>query len=450
MLLPLLVLALSLATTYALWRDAKSHALKELQTAFEYRTLEAAEQVRQRMLDYDQMLQGLRGLFSASVSVDRSEFQQYCAALNLAQRFKGVQALSYLRWVHEVDKSRHVATVQQEGFPEYSIHPAGKRTHYAPVVYIEPFNERNLRAFGFDIYSEPVRRIAMEHARDTNRAVITGKLELVQGGDVEAHTGFLMLLPIYQNSLPHHTVSQRRLHLTGWVSAVFRAEALMAGVLGDKDPEIDIEIFDGKSLSERALLYDKDKIFRASGRSTQLFQHLRPLEVSGRTWTLRVSSLPLFEAQLNDHRSQAIALAGLMGSLLLGLMTWILVRSRLRSLHATHLLSQELHAREAAQESLRLASMVYENSSEGILVADAENRIIAINPAFTRLTGYELEEIQNKDPSYFNSSRHGADFYKAMWNQINLTGRWQGEIWDRHKNGQVHAKYLTVNTISEK
>ena len=275
----------------------------------------------------------------------------------------------------------------------------------------------------------------------------TGKLELLQGSDVEAPTGFLMLLPVYQNSLPHHTVSQRRLHIIGWVSAVFRAEELMMGVLGNKDPGIDIEIFDGKSLSERALLYDKDKIFRASGRSTQLFQNLQSLEVAGRTWTLRVSSLPQFEAQMNDHRSQAIALGGLMGSLLLGLMTWILMRSRLRSLHATHLLSQELRAREAAQESLRLTSMVYENSSEGILVTDAESRIIAINPAFTRLTGYELDEVQNKDPSYFNSGRHGADFYEAMWTQIKQTGHWQGEIWDRHKNGEIHAKYLTINTI---
>lgn len=447
LLLPLLVLALSLATTYALWRDANSNAMKELQIAFDYRTLEAAEQVRQRMLGYDQMLQGLRGLFSASVSIDRMEFQEYCTALNLANRYKGIQALSFLRWVSDVDKTQHLSGEHQQGFPEYAIRPEGKRAHYAPVVYIEPFTGKNLRAYGFDIYAEPVRRIAMEQARDTNRAIVTGKLELVQGSRDQAQSGFLMLLPIYHNNLPHRTVAQRRLHIKGWVSAVFRTEALMAGVLGNNDPEIDIEIFDGKSLSERSLLYDKDKIFRASGRSTQLFQNLQSLEVAGRTWTLRVSSLPLFEAQLNDHRSQTIAVGGVIVSLLLGLMTWILMRSRLRSLHAAHLLSRELHAREAAQESLRLASMVYENSSEGILVADAENRIIAINPAFTRLTGYELDEVQNKDPSYFHSGRHGPEFYEAMWTQIKQTGHWQGEIWDRRKNGEIHAKYLTINTI---
>lgn len=446
-LVPLLVLSLSLAITYALWRDASRNAVKELKTAFDYRSMEAVERVRQRMMDYDQMLQGLRGLFSASIHVDRTEFEEYCTALNLAKRFRGVQALSYLQWISDSEKAKHIAAIRQEGFPEYAVHPAGRRQFYAPAVYIEPFSGRNLRAFGYDVYSEPVRGRALEQARDTNRAVITGKLELVQDSEAGRRPGFLMVLPIYQNNLPRQTVSQRRAHLMGWVSAVFRAEELMIGVLGSTDPEIDIEIFDGTSVSGEALLYDKDKIFRASGRSTQLFQNLLSIEVAGRTWTLRISSLPPFEAQLTPQRSRIIALGGVLGGLLLTVMTWILMRSRLRSLHAAYRLSQELQAREAAQESLKLASMVYENSSEGILVTDADNRIIAINPAFTRLTGYELEEIQNKDPSYFNSGRHGANFYQTMWAEIARTGHWQGEIWDRHKSGEVHAKYLTINTI---
>lgn len=443
-----MVLALGLITTYVLWQDARSNAMKELQTAFEYHALEAAERVRQRMLAQDQMLQGVRGLFVASVNVDRQEFREYYAALNLAERYKGIQAVAYLPWVADRDKPGHVASVQREGFAGYAIRPEGKRKYYAPVLYIEPFNRVNLRAFGFDLYSEPARRIAMEQARDTNRSVITSKLTLIQGDGGEASsTGFLMLLPLYQNDFPYETLAQRRLHLNGWVTAVFRAEATMAGVLGSSDPEIDIEIFDGKSVAQSALLYDKDKIFHTSGHTRQLFQRLHPIEIGGRTWTLRVSSLPAFESQLNVHKSQALALGGTLGSILLALMTWVLARSRLRSLDAARLLSDELQAREAVQESLRLASMVYENSSEGILVTDADNRIIAINPAFTRITGYELAELLHKDPTLFHSGRHGPDFYEAMWTEIKQTGYWQGEVWDRHKNGNIHPKLVTINTI---
>jgi diguanylate cyclase (GGDEF)-like protein/PAS domain S-box-containing protein len=101
----------------------------------------------------------------------------------------------------------------------------------------------------------------------------------------------------------------------------------------------------------------------------------------------------------------------------------------------------------AAEERLRLASLVLENSSEALLVTDADNLIVDINPAFTRMTGYELSEISGKTPALLHSGRQGSDFYAEMWQQINRTGRWQGEIWNRRKNGEIFAEWLTINTI---
>jgi diguanylate cyclase (GGDEF)-like protein/PAS domain S-box-containing protein len=447
LLVPLLVLAVSLGMTYTLWRDAQNSALQELKTKLEFRTFEVAERVRQRMLDYDQMLQGLRGLFTASQSVERNEFHEYCAALNIAERFPSVQGLAFLPLVPDTRKNQHIASIRREGFPEYTIRPEGKRESYTPVIYIEPFSERNLRAFGFDISSEPVRRAALEIARDTNNATITKRLALIQDGDRKAQAGFLMLLPIYQNGTPHDTLDTRRSHIIGWVEAVFRAEKLMMGVLGNKAEDINVEIFDGEELSERFLLYDNDKSLRASSHSGSLLQETQRLEIAGRTWTIRVSSLPVFERRLGSNKSQLIAQGGILVSLLLAFMAWILARSRVRSMHAAQALNRELNAREQAEESLRLASMVYEYSSEGMLVTDADNHIVAINPAFTRITGYELQDVLGKNPSYFSSGRYDPEFYKAMWDELDRTGQWQGEIWDRRKNGELHAKYLTINTI---
>ena len=345
----MLVLFLSLGMTYALWQDARHSAVKELQVEFAHRTLEAAEQVRQRMLNYDQMLRGLRGLFNASVHVDRNEFREYCATLNLAERLKGVQALAFIRRVEDSEKTRHIADVRNEGFPEYRIWPDAKRAYYTPVVYLEPSSERNMHTLGFDVSSEPVRRVAMERARDTDSAVITGKIELLPGPDQKPTTGFLMLLPIYQNGSVHNTVAERRSQIRGWVGAVFSAEELMTGILGQDEKEIDIEIFDGDSLAERYLLYDDDKLLRATPHSTQLFQNVQKLEIAGRVWTLRVSSLPEFEKRLNSSKAQSFAMGGLIVSLLLALMTWILVRSRVRSIQAANLLGQELSAREQAE-----------------------------------------------------------------------------------------------------
>jgi diguanylate cyclase (GGDEF)-like protein/PAS domain S-box-containing protein len=103
--------------------------------------------------------------------------------------------------------------------------------------------------------------------------------------------------------------------------------------------------------------------------------------------------------------------------------------------------------RKAGEESLRLAASVYAASNEGILITDAENRIMAINPAFTQITGYDVEEVIGKNPGIFKSGRHDEAFYQAMWNDINTTGHWQGEIWDRRKNGEVYPQWLTINTI---
>lgn len=101
-------------------------------------------------------------------------------------------------------------------------------------------------------------------------------------------------------------------------------------------------------------------------------------------------------------------------------------------------------------EKLQLAEMVYQNSIEAILVTDEQNQIIAVNPAFTKITGYSLEEVSGKNPRIFKSYRHNQDFYTNMWEEIRTEGHWQGEIWDRRKNGELYAKFLNINTILDK
>jgi len=99
------------------------------------------------------------------------------------------------------------------------------------------------------------------------------------------------------------------------------------------------------------------------------------------------------------------------------------------------------------QESLRVAALVYEASSEAMVVTDAASVVMAINPAFTALTGYVPEEVIGRTLSILKSGRQDAVFYQAMWQSIQNTGSWRGELWNRHKNGDLYAEYLTVNTI---
>ena len=109
--------------------------------------------------------------------------------------------------------------------------------------------------------------------------------------------------------------------------------------------------------------------------------------------------------------------------------------------------NQDISERKRAEEALQLAALVYEHSSEAMMVSDAENRVIAINPAFTALTGFEAEEVIGKNPNILKSGRQNADFYRAMWAKLATDGRWQGEVWNRHKDGHLFAEEISINTI---
>jgi len=106
--------------------------------------------------------------------------------------------------------------------------------------------------------------------------------------------------------------------------------------------------------------------------------------------------------------------------------------------------------RKSSEESMRLAASVYETSSEAILITDANNRIIAINPAFTKITGYLEEDVIGRNTNILKSGKHDQAFYQTMWNAINSTGKWQGEIWDRRKNGEIYPKWLSISTVFNK
>jgi diguanylate cyclase (GGDEF)-like protein/PAS domain S-box-containing protein len=103
--------------------------------------------------------------------------------------------------------------------------------------------------------------------------------------------------------------------------------------------------------------------------------------------------------------------------------------------------------RKQAEENLQIAAAVFDTCLDAILVTDADNRIISVNPAFSALTGFSCSEIQGMKPGDFKSGRHGQDFYLDMWQAIQSDGHWQGEVWDRKKNGEIYLKDLTINVV---
>lgn len=106
----------------------------------------------------------------------------------------------------------------------------------------------------------------------------------------------------------------------------------------------------------------------------------------------------------------------------------------------------DVTARKEVEASARMAAVVYQNSSEAMVVTDPDGIISNVNPAFSAITGFSAEEVIGSRLSVLSSGRHDKAFYQAMWNSLENTGKWQGDIWNRRKNGEEYAERLTINT----
>ncbi len=109
-------------------------------------------------------------------------------------------------------------------------------------------------------------------------------------------------------------------------------------------------------------------------------------------------------------------------------------------------LSRDISERANAEQERRIASIAFE-SQQGMIIADAENRILRVNQAFSDISGYSAAEAIGQDTRLLASGRHTPDFYQAMWRSIEQTGAWQGEIWNRRKSGEIYPEWLSITTV---
>jgi PAS domain S-box-containing protein len=387
--LPWLVLAVGLATTWYFQQAAMNAAHLAQQTSFEYQADEIKLRIEQRLAAYRQILRGISGLFAASKQVDRDEFHVYVDDLRLSENYPGIEGVGYSQIIPPQEKARHIDAIRKEGFPEYTVFPEGERKLYTSTVYLEPFSGRNLHAFGYDLYSEAVRRAALDQARDLDRTTITGKVRLVQetGQQQQQQHGFLMVLPVYRTGSPHLTLDERRANIIGWIHAPFRMGDLMSQLFGEQGNNIGYEIFDGVNASPETLMYSTDnRVLPLS--AAPLYQTSRRIDVFGHTWAINLHSLPTFEAGLDTRQVDEIRLLGTVFSVMLSLMLGQLVHGRVR---ATKL---ALTTREL-QESDKRWKFAIEGSGDGLWDRNMADNTVFFSTRWKEMLGYAEDEIGN-------------------------------------------------------
>ena len=389
-LLALATLLIAWALSFLAWETARSTAVTGLQAEFESMVLESSDRIVRQLGVYEQILRASRGFLRGSTQVSEEEYRTYVENLNLDLFFPGIQGIGLTEIVRPENKAAHEARVRvNDARPGYEIWPPGQRPLYTSVTRIEPLDFRNLRALGYDMYSEPVRRRAMERARDTGETAMTGKVRLVQEGTTDVQPGFLMYLPIYAPDMPRATETQRRAAILGWIYAPFRMHDFIQGLGGAPRPGLELTVYDGGVATSTACMYGCTR----DAADEPTFRTSRSIENAGRTWLLEFRSAPAFETRMDRGLPRLIFAGGLMMGLLLAALVWVLATGRGRALALADRITRELrqsHGRiEVDQRRMR---SILESSLDAFVAMDSAGCITDWNAAATGLFGWSAQQ----------------------------------------------------------
>ena len=370
------VLALGPLSTIGVFTGANAEVTATARAQFAELAGRLAHEVESRGNQTALGLQGVRGVYAASKSVERGEFAAYVASRELAQEFPGAIGMGFIERVDRKDLGAFVARERADEAPDFAVHglaEPGSEFADAPDLYVTKHcfpKARNEKSWGLDVGSEPVRRAAIERAVETGKPTITGKITLVQ--DEGRNSGFLYLVPVYQNGRDHSTPETRRANLAGLAYCPIILEEAVKGMESLAGDAADFEVYDGSTAAAKRLLYDHDGctagpegIDHAGG--TRRFVETIALTVGGRTWTVVISSLPAFEASINRTTPVVFAAAGLATSLLAAGMVFSLMSARARAVGMAQAMTADLeHAKLAAEAANRAKSAFLANMSHEI------------------------------------------------------------------------------------
>lgn len=369
-----LTMIIGTLVTFGVWY-ATSQVQADLirqQTASRATAIEQA--IEDRLDAYISALQAGAGLFDASDEVTHDDWVAFTTRLRASPIYPGVQGVGFavrVRTPADVQRFAYGRTLREV--------PAAPSANRTAIVYLEPLNDRNVAALGFDMMSETTRRIAMERACDMNSPALSGKVSLVQEITTEKQAGFLLYVPVYTRNVSLGTVEERRAALFGFVYSPFRVEDFLLGVLGRIPSEVALAIYDGPTPNADALLYG-DPAMPANGIET------RSISLAGHEWTLAVSP-----------QAPLAAAAGrtLYGIIVGGIITTFLAAGAVAGLVLGRQHARErLRAERALFEGERFAAAVIENSLDAYVSIDCNDKVVGWNKKAEETFGWTAAEAR--------------------------------------------------------
>ena len=371
-------IAATISTAYEFKYDTTQEEVFQFSASVNHLTLK----IQERLKTYEMILRGSAALFAASDDVTRAEWEVYVSHLDVDKTVPGVQGVGFSKIIKPVDLQNHIKGVRSEGFLNYTVRPSGQRDLYTSIVYLEPFKGRNLAAFGYDMFSEPVRRKAMDLSTKTGTTVTSERVKLVQETDEVVQAGVLMYFPVYRNNMPHGTEQEREDSVIGWVYSPYRMNDLIESILEDEkihirvqDLHMQIHIHETKAShdarNDGGLLYSNMAAGEGPPHSSIFYQ----TKTLPNGWYIEFNrSTPI------NYAASGIALA--IGLLLSGLIYKILISSintRKEAIAIAHELTGEL------EKSALLLTEAIDSMEQGFTVYDENDHLLICNEAYKNM-----------------------------------------------------------------
>ena len=396
-----IMVILSFLMTIMFWRMVREESYQNASVRFDFRVHEIVTSIKKRLLAYEQVLLGGSGLFAASNYVNRKDWKSYVKKLNIEQNYPGILGIGFSRVLLSSEKDKFIKSVRKEGFQNFWIWPEGNREIYTTIVFLEPFKGRNLRAFGYDMFTNPVRKKAMVLARDEGITSISGKVKLVQETDKDIQSGFLMYVPLYRQNMPVSTVEQRRKALFGYVYSPFRMNDLVEGILGEQFKILNLAIYDGDNVSDKNIMYSSSPADSFITKNSTSFILNERINFGGHSWTIKFISLPEFNKTIDSEKSWIALIAG--GAITLLFFTVAMSLTTSRKLY-------------------KKTEQILESTGEGIFGIDLKGYCTFVNKSAIEMLGFDPlqsnkkihELIHHSYPNGENYLVEDCPIYKAL------------------------------------
>lgn len=441
-------LGLGLLFNHAIYLQASKVADQNFQRA----TQDVMDDMHERLRGHELILLGGAGLWDASAAVSRSAWRDYVARLQRERhQVGGMQGVGYSQFVRPDELVAHVKAVQADNLPHYSVRPAGDRSHYVPVVYLEPYSERAQSVIGFDLGSDPIRAQALRQAAQSGHATLSGKLNLTGGAKSKSEVGFLMVVPVYRKHQPLTTASERWQAVQGFVYSVYRVNELMAKRAGENSSPVTFRIFDGEAPSAETFMYDSavsgDLVTEGFASTHWKQSHLKSMY--GRNWTVQFQSKP--QAEVSWLGLENLIFLFMVASLsgVLFLFVSVLISRRERAETMAREMTTELRIQtKQVRESQQMLNLIVENIPAGVFVKDTQAfRYELVNRAWREMHERTEEALIGKTVHEVFTPALAAKF-AASDRKAFASGRVQINEESRLRTPQGHDRVLRTMKVS--